>query len=88
MKLPVGVGQRDERGLDFSAFKEPAFAFFAIGNFLAFAGLYVPYFYIQIYGLDTQATSGALAFYILSIMNGGALFGRIVRRVSLSTQTT
>ena len=37
--------------LDLSAFKEPPYVLFVLGSFIGFMGLYVPFFYIQYFGI-------------------------------------
>ena len=63
---------------DLTAWKETPFTAFAVGTFLAFTGLYIPYFYIQVYGLSAGGVSSDLAFYLVSTLNAGSLLGRIV----------
>ncbi|OBZ76864.1 Riboflavin transporter MCH5 [Grifola frondosa] len=48
-----------------------------VGGFLAVLGLYIPYFYIQLF-VSTHDLSPNLAFYSLAIMNASSFFGRIV----------
>ncbi|OBZ76524.1 hypothetical protein A0H81_03493 [Grifola frondosa] len=47
-----------------------------VGGFLAVLGLYIPYFYIQLF-VSTHDLSPNLAFYSLAIMNASSFFGRI-----------
>ena len=70
------------RQLDVAAWKEPPFALFAAGTFLAFVGLYIPYFYIQLYSLKKTAVEHDVALYLLSMLNAGSLIGRIVSPAS------
>lgn len=63
--------------LDLPAFKEPAYSLFCFSNFLIFIGMYVPFFYVQLYSLS-HGTSANLAFYLISIINAASTFGRIV----------
>ncbi|OBZ66964.1 Riboflavin transporter MCH5 [Grifola frondosa] len=48
-----------------------------VGGFLAVLGLYIPYFYIQLF-VSLHGLSPSLAFYSLAIMNAASIFGRIV----------
>ncbi|KAF2747427.1 MFS general substrate transporter [Sporormia fimetaria CBS 119925] len=64
--------------LDLAAFKIPAYALDVFGFFVGFIGLYMPFFYAQIYALDHRLTSPDLAFYLLAIMNSTSTFGRIL----------
>ena len=46
---------------------------------LGFVGLYIPIFYIQTYALTRNITPDSdYAFYLLSILNTGSFFGRIL----------
>lgn len=64
--------------VDLAAFKEPAYALFVFGNFLGFMGLYVVFFYIQSFAIETRITDEDMGFYLLSILNTGSVFGRII----------
>lgn len=64
--------------LDLPAFKVPAYSFAVIGFFIGFMGLYMPFFYAQVYALQKHITDENLAFYLLAIMNSTSLFGRII----------
>lgn len=62
-----------------SALKSPPFILQSFGICLGFIGLYVPIFYIQTYALTRNITSDSdYAFYLLSILNAGSFFGRIL----------
>ncbi|OTA94970.1 hypothetical protein M434DRAFT_394186 [Hypoxylon sp. CO27-5] len=64
--------------LDTDAFKEPPFLSFAGAGFFAFAGLYVPFFYIQLYSLRYNITNEDLSAYLVTLLNTGSVFGRIL----------
>ena len=64
--------------LDLSAFREAPFNIFSLGLFLAFVGLYFPFFYAPIYGARIAGMSDDVAFYLLPVLNAGSMFGRIV----------
>ena len=49
-----------------------------------FVGLYIPYFYIQLYGIEDGVTSSNLEPYLLPLINAGSLFGRILSYSHLS----
>ena len=72
--LPAGR----RKFLDLTAFREPAYVLFVAGSFLAFMGLYAPFFYAQSYAIDTGIANPNLAFYLLSVINGASTFGRII----------
>ena len=64
--------------LDLKAFREAPFNIFSLGLFLAFVGLYFPFFYATIYGSRKIGMNDDVAFYLLPVLNAGSIFGRIV----------
>ncbi|KAJ4305390.1 hypothetical protein N0V90_000921 [Kalmusia sp. IMI 367209] len=64
--------------LDLNAFTIPAYAFMVVGFFIGFMSLYMPFFYGQVYALQTHITNANLGFYLLAIMNSTSVFGRII----------
>jgi predicted MFS family arabinose efflux permease len=64
--------------LDLRAFLIPAYALDVLGFFIGFIGLYMPFFYAQVYAIETQIASENFAFYLLAIMNATSTFGRII----------
>jgi hypothetical protein len=61
---------------DLGAFKELPFTLFALGVATAFAGVYIPFFYISDYAWSTASFSQLEAFYLLIILNTASTFGR------------
>ena len=72
------------RLFDSKAWRDTEFTLYALALFLGYAGMYVPYFYIQLYCLEEGILNGDLEFYLLPIMNGAGFFGRIVSTHLLS----
>lgn len=64
--------------LDLQAFREAPFNIFSLGLFLAFVGLYFPFFYAPIYGSRIVGLDSGTAFYLLAVMNAGSIFGRVI----------
>lgn len=64
--------------LDLRAFLIPAYALDVLGFSIGFVGLYMPFFYAQVYAIETRVASENLAFYLLAIMNATSTFGRII----------
>lgn len=64
--------------LDLPAFKEPQYSLFVFGAAITFMGLYAPFFYVQTYAIEYNITNTNLAFYLLAVINGGSVFGRII----------
>ncbi|GES66585.1 monocarboxylate permease [Aspergillus terreus] len=63
--------------IDLSAFLEPAYIWFVLGGTLTFVSLNIPFFYIQYFSIQQDIASGELAFYLLSIITTGSVFGRV-----------
>ncbi|TEA19663.1 Aspyridones efflux protein apdF [Colletotrichum sidae] len=64
--------------IDRSVFHDPPFLLFLGGCCLLFLGMYTPYVYIQSYALDRHLASENVALYLLSILNGASIVGRIL----------
>lgn len=64
--------------LDLKAFTIPAYSLQVVGFFCGFMGLYMPFFYAQVYALQNHITTENLAFYLLAVMNSTSMFGRII----------
>lgn len=64
--------------IDWAAFKEMPYTLFTIGGVIGFAGLYVPFFYIQYYAISTGITDPNLGFYLLAVLNSASVFGRTI----------
>ncbi|KAF2644728.1 MFS general substrate transporter [Massarina eburnea CBS 473.64] len=64
--------------LDLAAFRIPAYSLMCFAFFIGFMGLYMPFFYGQVYALNKHITNPDLAFYLLAILNSTSTFGRII----------
>ncbi|KAG0645050.1 Aspyridones efflux apdF [Hyphodiscus hymeniophilus] len=64
--------------IDTKVLREVPYVLFTFGEFCGFAGLYLPFFYIQTYAISKSIVSPNLGFYMLSFVNAGSFFGRIV----------
>lgn len=64
--------------LDTSAFVDVPYMLFVVGCFFVFLGLYTPFFYIQSYAIDAEITTEHTALYLVSILNGASVFGRVL----------
>ncbi|OJA10373.1 hypothetical protein AZE42_08715 [Rhizopogon vesiculosus] len=62
--------------MDVKVFKDGCFMLLAIGSFVCL-GIFTPFFYITSYAEDRAFISDKTAFYVLSVMNAGGVFGRI-----------
>ena len=54
------------------------YLFFSLGQFFGFLGMYVPFFYVQLYAIERKIMREDLAFYMLSLINAAAIFGRVI----------
>jgi predicted MFS family arabinose efflux permease len=64
--------------LDFKSFLDPPFVLFGGGILFGYMGIYVVFFYIQLYAQSRANVDSNLAFYLLAITNAGSIFGRIL----------
>ena len=71
---PSGV----RRLVEWAAWKEAPFTLFGVAEFFGFMGMYVPFFYVNVYAVQNEIMSENLAFYLLAILNAGSIFGRII----------
>ncbi|KAG2077124.1 MFS general substrate transporter [Suillus decipiens] len=62
---------------DVSSLRDANYAIFVLGSSIACLGIFVPMYYVVQYA-EGYHVSQTLAFGILSIMNAGSVFGRIV----------
>ncbi|KAF3924169.1 hypothetical protein AA313_de0209381 [Arthrobotrys entomopaga] len=65
--------------VDVKSFKDPTYMLFVFGMLAAFSGLYMPFFYVEVWadkmGFEKH---GLETFYLVSILNGASTFGRVV----------
>ncbi|KAJ6111628.1 hypothetical protein N7523_007689 [Penicillium sp. IBT 18751x] len=64
--------------VEWTAFKELPYLLFAAGMFLSFCGLYVAFFYIGSFSRNIVGVSERTSIYLLMIMNGVGIVGRLV----------
>ncbi|KAI2627893.1 MFS general substrate transporter [Hypomontagnella submonticulosa] len=63
---------------DIAALTDIPFLSFAGAGLFTFAGLYVPFFYIQLYALRYGIASADLSAYLVTLLNAGSVFGRLL----------
>ncbi|KZT71789.1 MFS general substrate transporter [Daedalea quercina L-15889] len=56
---------------------DPPFVLTVFGVFLVYWGLFMPYFYLQLW-LNLHGLNPTLAFYTLAILNAGSIPGRVI----------
>ena len=59
-------------------FKDTPFLLFCVAEFFGFIGIYIAFFYVQLYALLECNTSAQNASLLLAITNAGSFFGRLV----------
>ncbi|XDG08221.1 hypothetical protein ABKA04_007836 [Annulohypoxylon sp. FPYF3050] len=64
--------------IDREALGEATFWGFAVSGVGAFLGLYVPFFYLQLYSLRFGFVPQDLSAYLVTLLNAGSVFGRIL----------
>ena len=69
---------RHRRLTGFKAYRSKPLAIYAIGNLFGFMGVYIAFFYIQLYALAQTDISQNLSSYLLSIVNASTLLGRLI----------
>ncbi|TKA77005.1 hypothetical protein B0A55_01966 [Friedmanniomyces simplex] len=74
---PISGGDNDIPKKDLSMLRKPPFILLASGLFIAMFGFFIPLFYVSTYAVSIGMTP-TLAFYLVSIVNGASLFGRIL----------
>ncbi|KAH6657941.1 major facilitator superfamily domain-containing protein [Truncatella angustata] len=78
MKTRVPPATRKRAFLDTSAFKDIPFLVFSSAAFFAFAGLYVPFFYVQLYSIEYGISTVEFSPYLVTILNAGSVVGRLL----------
>ncbi|KAI0058841.1 MFS general substrate transporter [Artomyces pyxidatus] len=73
---PRRVAKDSEPAPD-AIFKDAPYMVFIIGGIFVNWGIFLPYFYLQLYGI-VHGIDPKFAFYMLAIMNGSSIPGRVV----------
>ena len=66
------------RLLDWDLFRKWSFLLILFGMLFGYMGIYISFFYIELYAIAKCHTPYSLASYILTATNAGSLFGRLV----------
>lgn len=66
------------RLIDCTAFQDRAYNVYLAGGILTMTGLQAPYYYASLYATEVGVTSTRVAFYVVTAMNGGSCFGRLI----------
>lgn len=77
--LRVRFQPKEKRALfQLSAFRDPIYTLFCLGQLIGFCGLYNMMVYIQPYAINNNIMREHLAFYLLAILNAASSFGRVL----------
>jgi MFS family permease len=63
---------------DTKVLRHISYDLFSIGAFFGYMGMYIPFYYISSYSISEGIVDENLGFYILTIINGGSVFGRLI----------
>ena len=66
------------RVYDSSSFRDLPYLLFCIGIFFGFMGIYIAFFYVELYAIEVCDMSASLATYVLAVVNAGSFFGRLL----------
>ncbi|KAL9106766.1 MAG: hypothetical protein Q9227_008265 [Pyrenula ochraceoflavens] len=75
---PLKYSSKPRTLLNLAALRDVPYALFGCGLLLGYMGIYVVFYYIQLYASATASVSPSLAFYLLAIINAGSSFGRVL----------
>ncbi|EFE38640.1 hypothetical protein TRV_06689 [Trichophyton verrucosum HKI 0517] len=64
--------------VDTTAFRDSPYMLLNLGLIFGFTGLYIIFYYIQLYSLEETHISHVLESYLLVIINGSSLAGRLI----------
>ncbi|KAK4129181.1 MFS general substrate transporter [Parathielavia appendiculata] len=64
--------------VDRTVVRDVPYLLFVAGGLFAFLVLYVPFFYITLFATSHHVTSDSFAPYLVTLLNVGSIFGRIV----------
>ena len=78
MRLPNPPSGPKRALVNFRTFRDTTYLLCCLGFFVGFLGLYVFYYYIQLYAMNVTGTKPRLAFYLLAILNAASFFGRLL----------
>ncbi len=77
MKMRIKPPVR-RRLVDLVAWKEVPYAIFGVAEFLGYMGVYIPFFYVQLYAVEKNISNDSFSVYLLILLNAGSFFGRLV----------
>ena len=78
IKARVTLSVERRRIFDTASFRDPPFVYFCLSMCLGFMGIYILYFFIELYAIQECHMSESLALYTVAMVNAGSAFGRIL----------
>ncbi|KAI1334543.1 MFS general substrate transporter [Xylariaceae sp. FL0016] len=81
MRPRIPPPKRKRAFLDKSALRDPAYLVLGVGFLFAFLGIYVPFFYIQLYAIRYNIASASFSAYLVTLLNTGSVFGRVLPNI-------
>lgn len=78
MRVRIMKDPPKRKVLDLKHFKDIPYLLSCLSFFVSFLGLYVFYYYINLYAMEVVGTPPDLASYLLAILNAGSFFGRLL----------
>ncbi|KAI5924012.1 major facilitator superfamily domain-containing protein [Camillea tinctor] len=78
MRPRVPAPKHKRAFLDNSVFTDPPFIIWSVASFFAFLGLYVPFFYIQLFAIRYRLASSDFSAYLVTLLNAGSVVGRLL----------
>ncbi|EJT81636.1 hypothetical protein GGTG_01614 [Gaeumannomyces tritici R3-111a-1] len=78
MRTRVAPAPRRRRFFDPTAVRDAAFMTHALAAFCAFAVMYVPYFYLQLFAQTHGLAGPDLSPYVVTMLNAGSIVGRVL----------
>lgn len=64
--------------IDLKVLREGPYVLFSIGSFFGYIGMYIPFYYLSTYSIELGLASSETSFYLLTILNAGSIFGRLI----------
>jgi MFS-type transporter involved in bile tolerance (Atg22 family) len=64
--------------IDWPALREVIFNTYLVGGVFTMIGLSAPYYYANLYAIETGITSPQLGFYVVTAINAGSFLGRLI----------
>ncbi|KAH7349165.1 major facilitator superfamily domain-containing protein, partial [Pyrenochaeta sp. MPI-SDFR-AT-0127] len=75
---PKAVSKEPGPVLDWIVFKEPVFTLLLVGSFLAFLGVFFPFFFLSSYAREKQGMTYTDSFNLTLTLNGVGFAGRLL----------